>query len=230
MHHVSVEGSHNQQIFLSTIGCAGKRGEQIPDLLENLQSIHPNPNLDVIPKEAWTSLVKNAKDRMNLSWRDVCKKLNMSYCGSSLFRCGISRERMQRLHSILRDRTLLHLSTSDVYWDQILSITELGEEEVYDATVATAHNFIANGLIVHNSIEQDSDVVMFLLRREYYDPYDKPGMAEIIVAKNRHGPVGSIHMTYRKEVAQFANHTPISPGNEAIQANKQAFSAFSSAD
>ena len=230
MHHVSVEGSHNQQIFLSSIGCVGKRGEQIPDLLRSLQDIHPNPNLDVIPKEAWTSIVKNAKDQMNLSWRDVCQKLNMSYCGSSLFRSGISRERMMRLHSILNDKTLLHLATSDVYWDQITSITELGKEEVYDATVTTAHNFVANGFLVHNSIEQDSDVVMFLLRREYYDPYDKPGMAEIIVSKNRHGPVGSVHMTYRKELAQFANYSPISSGNEAIQANKQAFSAFSPED
>ena len=71
---------------------------------------------------------------------------------------------------------------------------------------------------------------MFLLRREYYDPYDKPGMAEIIVAKNRHGAVGSVHMTYRKEVAQFANYTPIASGNEAVQANQQAFSAFSPED
>lgn len=57
------------------------------------------------------------------------------------------------------------------------------------------------------SIEQDADIVMFLLRREYYDPMDKPGMAEIIVAKNRHGAIGSVHLTYRKEIAQFANYT-----------------------
>jgi replicative DNA helicase len=59
------------------------------------------------------------------------------------------------------------------------------------------------------SIEQDADIVMFLLRREYYDPNDKPGMAELIVAKNRHGAVGNINLTYRKELAQFANYTPI---------------------
>ena len=37
------------------------------------------------------------------------------------------------------------------------------------------------------SIEQDSDIAMFLLRREYYDPIENPGTAEMIVAKNRHG-------------------------------------------
>jgi replicative DNA helicase len=59
------------------------------------------------------------------------------------------------------------------------------------------------------SIEQDSDIIMFLLRRDYYDPNDKPGMVELIVAKNRHGATGSIPMTYRKELAQFANYTPM---------------------
>ncbi|MCX6994857.1 MAG: replicative DNA helicase [Chlamydiae bacterium] len=110
---------------------------------------------------------------------------------------------------------------SDVYWDEVLSIIELGEEDVYDATVEGVHNFVANDIIVHNSIEQDSDIVMFLLRREYYDPLDKPGMAELIVAKNRHGAIGSVHLTYRKEVVQFGSYTATkavaqfrSPNNE----------------
>ena len=231
MHHVSVEGSHNQQIFLTKVGCAGKRGEVIPSLLDNLQRIEPNPNLDVIPKEVWSTFVKEAKNRMHLGWRDICKGLNMSYCGSALFRSGISRARMMRLHSFLPDDALLRLATSDVYWDEITSITKLAEEDVYDATVENVHNFVANGFIVHNSIEQDSDVVMFLLRREYYDPYDKPGMAEVIIAKNRHGPVGSVHMTYRKELAQFANYIPMGPpGTEMAKGNQKAFSAFSPED
>jgi replicative DNA helicase len=59
------------------------------------------------------------------------------------------------------------------------------------------------------SIEQDSDVVMFLLRREYYDPNDKPGLAELIVSKNRHGAVGNLMLTFVKELAQFKNYTPV---------------------
>lgn len=91
-------------------------------------------------------------------------------------------------------------------YDTITSIRPMGEKPVYDATVENVHNFMANGIIVHNSIEQDADVVMFLLRREYYDPMDKPGLAELIVAKNRHGRVGNVQLTYRKEFAQFANY------------------------
>ncbi len=57
------------------------------------------------------------------------------------------------------------------------------------------------------SIEQDADLVLFLLRREYYDPLDKPGMAQVIVAKNRHGAIGDVTLTFRKQFAQFTNHS-----------------------
>lgn len=96
---------------------------------------------------------------------------------------------------------------ADIFFDEIASITKLAVEDVYDATVAEVHNFVANDIVIHNSIEQDSDQVMFLLRREYYDPYDKPGQAELIVAKNRHGQIGSVNLTFRKEIAQFANYS-----------------------
>lgn len=71
------------------------------------------------------------------------------------------------------------------------------------------HRPMMSDLRESGSIEQDSDVVMFMLRREYYDPMDKPGMAEIIVAKNRHGGIGTVNLTYRKEIVQFANYTTI---------------------
>lgn len=89
------------------------------------------------------------------------------------------------------------------------------------------HRPMMSDLRESGSIEQDSDIVMFLLRREYYDAFDKPGLAELIVAKNRHGAVGTVNLTYRKELAQFANYSPMhsSPGGTA--ANDEAFAAFS---
>lgn len=71
------------------------------------------------------------------------------------------------------------------------------------------HRPMMSDLRESGSIEQDSDIVMFLLRREYYDPNDKPGMGELIIAKNRHGTIGSVNLVYRKEIAQFANYTPL---------------------
>lgn len=89
------------------------------------------------------------------------------------------------------------------------------------------HRPMMSDLRESGSIEQDSDIVMFLLRREYYDQNDKPGMAELIVAKNRHGGVGSVHLTFRKEFAQFVNYTPIKYQGEMDEETETAFSPFS---
>ncbi len=86
------------------------------------------------------------------------------------------------------------------------------------------HRPMMSDLRESGSIEQDSDLVMFLLRREYYDPYDKPGLAELIVAKNRHGSIGTVNLTFRKEVAQFANYTQSRGSPDETPA---AFAAFS---
>ncbi len=56
------------------------------------------------------------------------------------------------------------------------------------------------------SIEQDADVVMFIDREETWDPNtDKKGMGELIVAKHRNGPTGSIQLAFVKEIASFRN-------------------------
>ncbi len=56
------------------------------------------------------------------------------------------------------------------------------------------------------AIEQDADVVVLLLREEYYTPtVDNKGVAEVIVAKQRNGPVGSLKLSFIKEYARFDN-------------------------
>lgn len=72
----------------------------------------------------------------------------------------------------------------------------------------TGHRPIMSDLRESGSIEQDADVVIFMLRRDYYDPMDKPGMAELIIAKNRHGAIGNINLTFLKEYVKFSNYTP----------------------
>lgn len=56
------------------------------------------------------------------------------------------------------------------------------------------------------AIEQDADVVVLILREEYYNPTpENQGQAEIIIAKQRNGPVGSLKLTFIKEYAKFEN-------------------------
>jgi replicative DNA helicase len=64
------------------------------------------------------------------------------------------------------------------------------------------------------SIEQDADVVCFIHREEYYDREneDLKGKAEIIIAKQRNGPTGSVHLAYLADYTRFENLQPGDPG------------------
>lgn len=56
------------------------------------------------------------------------------------------------------------------------------------------------------AIEQDADVVMLLLREEYYNPTDEnKGVAEVIIAKQRNGPIGSLNLAFIGEYMRFEN-------------------------
>ena len=66
-----------------------------------------------------------------------------------------SRQPLARVATILDDADLEMVATNDVFWDEIASVESLGEQPVYDATVPGTHNFVANGISLHNSIEQD---------------------------------------------------------------------------
>lgn len=56
------------------------------------------------------------------------------------------------------------------------------------------------------AIEQDADVVILLLREEYYNPTEEnKGIAEVIIAKQRHGPVGTIKLAFLPEYTKFSN-------------------------
>ena len=92
----------------------------------------------------------------------------------------------------------------DVYWDEVVDIQPDGEEEVYDLTVNGLHNFVANNIIVHNSIEQDADIVMFIYRDDVYNPdSERKNIADIIVAKHRNGPVGEVSLYFQASQTRF---------------------------
>lgn len=68
------------------------------------------------------------------------------------------------------------------------------------------HRPMLSDLRESGSIEQDADAVMFIYRRDYYNAADHPGMAEILIAKNRHGSIGDVKLAWRKEFANFRNY------------------------
>lgn len=68
----------------------------------------------------------------------------------------------------------------------------------------TDHRPMLSDLRESGAIEQDADVVTFLFREEYYNPTEtNKGLADIIIAKQRNGPVGTIKLTFLKEYTKF---------------------------
>ncbi len=104
------------------------------------------------------------------------------------------------------------MATNDLLWDRVVGITPKGRAPVYDLVMPGTHNFLANGLVVHNSgeLEQVSDLVIFLYREDYYDTEkarkeNKENVCELIIAKHRNGPIGTVELYFHKEYSRFAN-------------------------
>jgi replicative DNA helicase len=72
--------------------------------------------------------------------------------------------------------------------------------------VLGTHNFIANGIAVHNSIEQDADLVILLHRESMYERESpREGEADLIVAKHRNGPTDTITVAFQGHYSRFTN-------------------------
>jgi replicative DNA helicase len=97
-------------------------------------------------------------------------------------------------------------AASDVFWDRVIDVVPAGEHEVYDLTVPGPASWLADGIVSHNSgqIEQDADLVMFIYRDEYYhENTERPGEADLIIAKHRNGGLGDVPLTFQGEYPRF---------------------------
>jgi replicative DNA helicase len=130
-----------------------------------------------------------------------------SYGGASHFRFAPSRETVAGYAALLEAPALASAATSDLFWDRVVAVEPAGEEEVFDLTVPGPACWLADGIVSHNSgqIEQDADLVMFIYRDEYYHPEttDRPGEAELIIAKHRNGGLGDVPLTFQNEYPRF---------------------------
>ena len=123
-------------------------------------------------------------------------------------RIAPSRQTISEYADILEDQELKQFAQNHVFWDAVKSITFSGETEVFDLTVPETANWIEKtGIISHNSgaIEQDADIVMFIYRPEVYFDDAPEGIAELIIGKQRNGPVGSVELAFIKQYTRFEN-------------------------
>ena len=97
-------------------------------------------------------------------------------------------------------------ASGDLFWDRVVTIEPDGEEDVYDLTVPGPASWVGNSVIQHNSgnLEQDADVVAFIYREEVYNPDPAlQGVAELIIAKQRNGPIGIVPLAFLKQYTAF---------------------------
>ena len=111
---------------------------------------------------------------------------------------------------LLSDATRDDRGSADIFWDRVVSVEPDGTEEVYDLTVPGPACWLADGIVSHNSgaLEQDADMIFFIYRDEVYneDSPDK-GIAEIIIGKQRNGPIGTIKLTFLGKHTRFENYS-----------------------
>jgi len=136
------------------------------------------------------------------AWKQVEQLMTAPAAGST----ATATQLLSRVTAVLASDDIEVSATNDVLWDRVVSVTSVGEEEVYDATVLGSHNFIADGVAVHNSIEQDADMVVLLHREELYERESpRAGEADFIVAKHRNGPTATITVAFQGHYSRFVD-------------------------
>ncbi|BCP07978.1 replicative DNA helicase [Mycobacterium paraintracellulare] len=203
--HLYIYGAQNQAKFLRHVGVHGAKAAAAQQVLAHLDGLVRNPNLDTVPREIWKR-VRNVLADREITHRRFASAMAIQFCGSTMWKHSPSRSRLHRAAALIDDREIHALATSDVYWDTVVEMTSLGEQDVYDGTVSGTHNFVANGISVHNSLEQDADMVILLNRPDAFERDDpRGGEADFILAKHRNGPTKTVTVAHQLHLSRFAN-------------------------
>jgi replicative DNA helicase len=111
--------------------------------------------------------------------------------------------------AIWEENALRLWAENDLFWDRVVEVSQDGSEEVFDLTVPGPASWLADGVVSHNSgaIEQDSDLILFVYREEMYakekTPQEAKGVAEIIIGKNRSGPMRDVKLAFLSQFTRF---------------------------
>jgi replicative DNA helicase len=203
--HLNIFGVENQRKFLEGVDVNGEKFFAAREVLFNLRQVKARAHSDTVPTSVW-SRVKAVLAERNWTDQDFALATGSWSEGPKLWTRAPGRKRLHRIAQIFDDRVLHDLTTNDVFWDRIVEITSIGEQDVYDGTVSGTHNFVANSISLHNSLEQDSDMVILLHRPDAFERDDpRGGEADLILGKHRNGPTKTITVAHQLHLSRFAN-------------------------
>jgi replicative DNA helicase len=220
IYRISVAGfADNLRRFAASVRPGGRKELLLERMVSELPNGVTNGSLFGLPPEVSDLLFDKSKHlRQQGRKREAGPRLYWKPQGKRP-----RRDICVKFAESLKDEVLSVWANSDLLWEETKSITPSGEEEVFDITVPGCANFLANGIVAHNSgsIEAEADMVCFLYREAYYkmkeafntaeeEGSDRPQRAEmeeteIIVGKHRNGPTGMVKVGFMAEYAKFVD-------------------------
>jgi replicative DNA helicase len=203
--HVEIYGAENQLQFLDEAGVYGLRGIAAIDVAARLRNITGKPKIDTVPKEVWEHVHRLLATK-RMTPKEFAAAMGSRRYASTPWKHAPTRSTLARVAAVLDDADVEMLATNDVFWDKIVDIEDLGEQPVFDATVPETHSFIGNGIHVHNSLEQDADMVVLIHRPDAWERDDpRAGEADLILAKHRAGPTATVTVAHQLHYSRFAD-------------------------
>ncbi len=182
---LDIAGTDSVRRFLQEIGVHGHE-DAAAELLRRVKTVGRSQLTE--PRPIWAEV------------RDVLATRSVSSGTDS------DAHALQTIARVLDEDGLEIEAVNDLLWEEVVAIEPLGEKQVFDATVLDTHNFIANGIAVHNSIEQDADMVILLHREDAYEKESpRAGEADLIVAKHRNGPTDTITVAFQGHYSRFVD-------------------------
>ncbi|GIH29563.1 hypothetical protein Aph01nite_78730 [Acrocarpospora phusangensis] len=203
-YRLTIYGAENQLRFLEDVGVSGPAVEAcVRELRLRVGTTDPAS----LPQQMWDQVrdvLVQPIEGSSSDRRGSADRRESTDRQGSADRRGTSA--LGQMVAILDREDMEITATNDVFWDEIESVEFLGDQPVYDATVLGTHNFVANGVSVHNSIEQDADMVILLHREDAYERESpRAGEADLIVAKHRNGPTATVTVAFQGHYSRFVD-------------------------
>ncbi|GAA3814932.1 replicative DNA helicase [Cellulomonas soli] len=186
-HRLEIVGRDDLRRFLQEVGLDGRSVAAASTLLDRVRA-------------------KATDDGAQQEWRADLRQVLTGAVTAAVGGADTKRVPLGHIVDVL-DRVDMDVdAVNDLLWDEVVAIESVGERAVFDATVLGTHNFIANGIAVHNSIEQDADMVILLHREDAYEKESpRAGEADLIVAKHRNGPTDTITVAFQGHYSRFVD-------------------------
>jgi len=164
---ISISDNKNLKKYIDSIGFIGRKQKIALSILPHLKN-HKFTSIDKVPRitrEYIKSLGYNYTEidrflnykeierlRKNIGFKKIRadKSINTPFVFNQQ-KIDFLREHIKKVNGQIKDETLSFICSESILWDKIRSIEDMGENKTYDLEVPKHHNFISNGIVVHNS-------------------------------------------------------------------------------